>query len=285
MNQILIGVDGSPASRQVIRRGSELATTLDVRAVLAFVNPQLAPLGPDAEIPAGWAEQLREQGRTLLGEAAAVCGWSAPPAQELADGPVAETLVAIARKLEAEMIVVGSNGHRALAGVMLGSVAYRLAQIADRPVLLLPHDGGRADRPLLLQRILVGTDGSAEARKAVDLARSLGRRTGAQLTLAHAISPPAHHARVLAGFAWWEESAKDYGQRLVQDEAARIGGDCKTVVSIERPAALLRTVADEIDADLVVVGRRGLGELRRVFVGSVADEVLRGCHRPVLVSH
>jgi nucleotide-binding universal stress UspA family protein len=284
MNQILIGVDGSPASRQVIRHGSELAAALDARAVLAFVNPPLAPLSPDAHIPPNWAEQLREQGRTLLKDAAAVCGWSAPPAQELADGPVAETLAGIARKLEAELIIVGSNGHRALTGVMLGSVAHRLAQIADRPLLLVPHDG-RAERPMLLQRILVGTDGSTEARKAIDLARGLARRTGAQLTLAHAVTRASEHARVLPGFTWWEQSAQDYAERLVQGEAERLGGDCKTVIRIERPATLLRSLADEIDADLVVVGRRGLGEMRRVLIGSVAEEVLRTSQRPVLIAH
>lgn len=50
-----------------------------------------------------------------------------------------------------------------------------------------------------------------------------------------------------------------------------------------RPAAVIADVADSLNADLVVVGRRGRGSVAEVLLGSVSHELSHHCKRPVLV--
>src|SRR5450432_1367562 len=102
MNSLLIGIDGSAAGKAVVRYGSALASSLGDRAVLAFVNPPLEMMTPDVVMPENWMAGLKKEADTLLEEAAAACTWTNPPSREVADGPVAEMLVALARKADAE---------------------------------------------------------------------------------------------------------------------------------------------------------------------------------------
>jgi nucleotide-binding universal stress UspA family protein len=289
MNSLLIGIDGSDASKAAARYASALASALGDGAVLAFVNPPLEPMSPDVVIPEAWSADLRQKAKVLLEEAAAACAWTTPPQRELADGPVAEMLLALAKTAGAELVVVGRSGHGPFAGAVLGSVSDRLVQIADRPVLVLPHDDSRGppsgERRLRFARILVGVDGSAESRKAVALAVDLAERTNAQIILANAVPPSPIPARVLPGYSWWEEAANAWGERVVRAEAASLSRPCETVVRFARPSIMLCSIAEERDVDLIVVGHRGRGTTARLLLGSVADEVLRTSQRPVLVAH
>jgi nucleotide-binding universal stress UspA family protein len=289
MKSLLIGIDGSAAGKAVVRYGSALASALGDRAVLAFVNPPLEMMSPDVVMPETWMAGLKKEAEMLLEEAAAACTWTSPPSREAADGPVAEMLVALARKAEAELLIVGRTGHGPFAGAALGSVADRLAQISDRPVLVLPHEDSRgppsSDRRFRVARILVGVDGSAESQKAIALAIHLAGRLDAQIILANGVSRAALPSRVLPGHAWWAKAARDWGERVVAAEAAKLAKPCETVVRLEKPSLMLCSVAEERDVDLIVVGHRGRGAPARILLGSVADEVLRNSRRPVLISH
>lgn len=285
MGKILIGVDGSPASRRAAHYAAQLASALGDRAIVAFVNPPLAAVGPDTVIPQTWADQLRRQGKEVLRQAADSSAWSVPPDQQLLEGPVAETLARFANEAGVEIIVVGRRGHGQLAG-LLGSAADRLMQIAGKPVLLVPceESGAPGETSTRIRTVVVGIDGSPEARKALALAKSIAGRVHASLILVHAVAPPAIPAGYLPGLGWWERAAMAWGEQLARQEAAHLEAPCETVVRMQRPSVLLASVAEERDADLIVVGHRGLTAVNRLWLGNVAAEVLRGARRPVLVS-
>lgn len=289
MDNLLIGIDGSVSAKAAARYGSALATALGDQAILAFVNPPVEMMSPDVVMPEVWVAGIKREAETALDEASAACAWTSRPSREVADGPVAATLVALAAKVSAEILIVGRVGHGSVAGAVLGSVADRLAQISDRPVLVLPHEDSRgtsaSGRRLHFTRILVGVDGSVESQKALGLAMRLAGRLNAQIILANAVSPAAISARRLPGYASWQAAARDWGERLVRAEAERLERPCETVVRLERPSSMLCSVAEERDVDLIVVGHRGRGAAARILLGSVADEVLRHSLRPVLVSH
>jgi nucleotide-binding universal stress UspA family protein len=136
----------------------------------------------------------------------------------------------------------------------------------------------RADDDATVRTILVGTDGSPGAAQAVRFAASLARDLGARLVAASAVgllaaeaSPGAHddlRAR-LAGE--WTEPARQIG---VAVEPVLRDGNAVTV---------LLTLADELDADLVVVGGRGLGGFPQLLLGSTSTQVAQHSRRPVLV--
>ena len=119
---IVCGVDGSDGSLAAARHAGELAERLDARLVLATVIETLGDKPPDAlveDIRAG-APGVRIYFQTLSGVAAG-------------------ELLELARRREARLVVVGSRGRGAVRAALLGSVSGKLAQEADRPVMIGPR--------------------------------------------------------------------------------------------------------------------------------------------------
>jgi nucleotide-binding universal stress UspA family protein len=139
------------------------------------------------------------------------------------------------------------------------------------------------------QRIVVGADGSPQSINATQVAAALARARGAKLWIVAVVRPPE---------GWWgivgsPPTAEALGdalsdaQRDVLDrtlDAVDLDGvDYETVEDIGDPAQRLIEECEELDADLLVVGRRGAGVLRRVVVGSVAGHVVNDAPCPVLI--
>jgi nucleotide-binding universal stress UspA family protein len=134
--------------------------------------------------------------------------------------------------------------------------------------------------------VVSATDLSASARHAADRAARVARRIGAELTLVHAL-PVA----MLDDLQQWlgGEQAKqlesEAGSRL--DELAselRSARQSSVHARLVQGPLLeeLESVADALDACLVVVGMHGAGFLHRLAMGTTAERVLRRVRRPVL---
>jgi nucleotide-binding universal stress UspA family protein len=117
------------------------------------------------------------------------------------------------------------------------------------------------------KRILVGTDGSETAARAVQRAVDLGAATGASVTILSA--GPADAARM-----------------VVEDAAARHAGSkvkIDTVVDDRDPSSALIEVAEDGDYDLLVVGNKGMTGASRFFLGSVPNKVSHHVQRSLLI--
>jgi nucleotide-binding universal stress UspA family protein len=117
------------------------------------------------------------------------------------------------------------------------------------------------------KRILVGTDGSETAGKAVERAVELAKASGASLTI------------LTAGTG---EGAR----KVVDEEAARhadSGVKIETRVDERDPTIALTEVAEEGDYDLLVVGNRGMTGAGRFFLGSVPNKVSHHVQRSLLI--
>ncbi len=135
--------------------------------------------------------------------------------------------------------------------------------------------------------ILAATDFSEASEQAVSYAASLAREYGATLHLLHVVPDP-----VLAA-AWSEAYAYDLdklGERLRRDaerqlaeRAARIEGIVVTRDAlIGRPASIITAMAADRDVDLIVMGTHGRSGVSHLFMGSVAERVVRTAPCPVL---
>ena len=140
-----------------------------------------------------------------------------------------------------------------------------------------------------LRTILVATDGSADAQEAERAAVDLHRQTGAALHIVNAwqIPPMVYSGQpgVMTGdtYQFFEEEAKAILDGSAEHIAA-IGGilagqHLRFGSAVEEIAA----VAQEIAADLVLLGSRGLGPVRRLVLGSISEGVVHGAPCPVLV--
>ncbi|WP_331232885.1 universal stress protein [Natronorarus salvus] len=128
--------------------------------------------------------------------------------------------------------------------------------------------------------VLVATDGSTDAERAVRQAVEIARRFEAEL---HALSVADER---LARSAATEETYRQIANRAVrvaEREAAEAGVGVTTAVRTGAPAAEILDYASENGIDLLVVGNRGRSGLDRFFVGSVAERVVRRAESSVLV--
>ena len=165
---------------------------------------------------------------------------------------------------------------------------------------------------MTLKRVLVALDGSDHASRALDLAIALAHRFGAELIAMHAVSdqPLSADERRLAEVEFHTEIARDFdvtpfvdaqgdprrmgerltaqavetgrrfrfalGERLVEDAASRAkdqGVAVRTVLRTGDPASAILEVAGSEKVDMIVMGRRGLGDLGGLLLGSVSHKV------------
>ncbi|MDP9474464.1 MAG: universal stress protein [Actinomycetota bacterium] len=138
-----------------------------------------------------------------------------------------------------------------------------------------------------LTRILLATDGSEEAALAGRAAADISNKTAAELHVVHVwtdVPPPASPSPSLDNYS---RLAKEEATRLLRREAwnARVAGSrmIREHLCEGRPAEEIIALAEELDADLVVVGSRRAGRIKRLITGSVSEHVVHRASCPVLV--
>ena len=137
---VVVGVDGSAASVAALawaaRYGS--AAGARVQALLAWHYP-----GPIEKAPDSIFEQTNAQMQTTLDEAVAkaIPGQPAGVEKSLGYGHPAEVLINASK--EADLLVVGSHGHRAFTGMLLGSVSLHCVTGAFCPVVVVRGSDGQ----------------------------------------------------------------------------------------------------------------------------------------------
>jgi nucleotide-binding universal stress UspA family protein len=133
--RIVVGVDGSPSSKQALSWAARLAPTIGahVQAVIAWSFPQTYgwPVMVD-----GWRPEV-DAAKVLEDALDEVFGPHRPPDLEtlIAEGQPGKVLLGAGEG--AEMLVVGSRGHGGFAGLLLGSVSAACAEHARCPVLVV----------------------------------------------------------------------------------------------------------------------------------------------------
>jgi nucleotide-binding universal stress UspA family protein len=136
-------------------------------------------------------------------------------------------------------------------------------------------------------RILLATDGSPHAEVAAMKAVALAQSTGARLhVVAVGRTFPAAVYDVYAEAG--REDLRREAQEILDEQVKKIeeAGGTVAIAHLkmdERRDEAIVHLAEEIDADLIVIGSRGFGGLKRALLGNVADSVVRHAHCPVLV--
>jgi nucleotide-binding universal stress UspA family protein len=141
--------------------------------------------------------------------------------------------------------------------------------------------------------IICGLDGSPDSQRALEVAAQLAKRLGSRLVLAH-VAEVAHvpyaAAYPLGGaggpiaVANEIDAEEEAGGRLLEQAADAAGlEEAERRVHVGLPAERLADLADEEDAELLVVGSRGRGALKSAFLGSVSNSLVGVARCPVLI--
>ncbi len=140
-------------------------------------------------------------------------------------------------------------------------------------------------------KILLATDGSAEAASAARTAADIAAMTRSELHIVLVESSTAYIGmgppEIADVPAPVQEELDQEAQRLLDAQVRQIEADGGTVtrahLRVGRPDVEIVALAEELGSGLVVMGSRGLGGIRRALMGSVSDSVVRHAHCPVLV--
>lgn len=281
MTTIVVGVDESEGAAAALRWAVQEAdlrgATLTAVLAWAYLDQHHVPRGSfDADYGEDDARAALDAivAGTLGAdvpvavEREVVCDLAAPALLRVADG--------------ADLLVVGARGLGGFSGLLLGSVSQHVLHHAACPVAVVR---GRAAPPEgRAEHVVVGLDGSPASREALAWAVTEARLRSARLTAVRA------HLSPYLGFPEGAGLALD---PAVEEEAARGTLDAAvdsvdtTGLAVERQvvaggaaAAILDAAAD---ADLVVLGSRGVGGFRGMLLGSVSSHVTRHATCPVVV--
>jgi nucleotide-binding universal stress UspA family protein len=273
---VLVGVDHHPTARDAVVLGATLASAANDELAVAHIYP-LDPMADRLVLGAPGANPLREEAKAIVERAIAGIA------------PDARTIVAPARSVaaglhlqaageRAELIVVGSSHRGAIGRAAIGTQSTRIVQGAPCAVAIAPR--GLAEAGLALRDIAVAVDGSDEAADALDFARRLAERTSAQLRLV-TVQPPllADWGRYRYVPAHAGDDA--YARKEAERTLAVARPDEKTEIRSGAVAGALIDVSSEVD--LLVMGSRSYGPVRRLLLGGVSDLVVRASDCPVVV--
>jgi nucleotide-binding universal stress UspA family protein len=138
-----------------------------------------------------------------------------------------------------------------------------------------------------MKRILVAVDGSQPSLKAARMAADIALRFGAKLTLVHVVPklllPPDVYGLTIAEV---EKEHRAYAENLLEKTIqllAEPGVEISTTVLYGSPAESIAEEAAATDVGMIVVGSRGYGAVKRMFIGSVSDRLVHISPKPVLV--
>jgi len=289
---VVVAVDGSTADEAVVDWAADEAARLGAPLRLVTVVDPQVQLSPYEALASGspsLAQQLDESAHRLLDRAVERARARRQDLHDVAVavpwGPPAAALVRLSEN--AARMVIGSPARTRLERILLGSVALPVVAHAHCPVAVVPA-GTVVAAP---ERVLVALDGSEASGRAAELAFTAAQASGAAVTCVLAWSLEVDGGVVVterSSSRWEAVEARytDLGHRVADPAAARHPGVAvDVVVRHGSPARVVVELAAELDADLVVVGGRGLGGFRGLLLGSVSRRVVEHANRVVLVVH
>jgi nucleotide-binding universal stress UspA family protein len=151
---------------------------------------------------------------------------------------------------------------------------------------------------MLPKRILLASDGSEETARAGRTAIELSEKLGAELHLVYVGHIPIVFDESPGGWTLDPNLQSEMEENMEEEVITRLEEEVHSIkeaggkvaqahAKVGRPDAEIVTLAEELGADLIVVGSRGLGPLlgplKRVLLGSVSSSVVRHAYRSVLV--
>lgn len=293
---ILVPYDGSPLSARTLPFASAIANHLhaqvhvvivhDPSAYIPFVPGEVAIPVFDVQI----METHRQHDQELLDAAVAELTRNGVEATgSLLEGTIVEALEEFAQESGVDLTIMGTHGRSGFQRLRLGSVATSFLTRATMPVLLVPGSDSFVATSLPTGTLLCPLDGSPFAEAMLPYARTFAKAFEMPM---HLLGVSLPHSIPMAPFG--VETLLADTQALEAEGAAReeylsrianecVAGTTWSAVSDMSVAHAIHDAAVAHKAGVIAMATHGRGGFKRMVLGSVTDEVLRGSTLPVLV--
>jgi nucleotide-binding universal stress UspA family protein len=293
--RILVPLDGSEPGRAAfelaLRLGHERPRSVVCVHAVDTRNAVVPPSGVGfAFDPTPLIQALEDEGKELLASAQARADAAGVrlTTELVFDDPVAAT-VRSATEHAADLIVMGTHGRTGAARVFLGSTTEGVLRACSTPVLTVRTAMHAAESAWPFESALVAVDESDPSDAGVALALEMGESEGVRLAFCNVVaSGDVLDKAATYGYdpASILSELRRTGAELVAAPLAKaqgLGVHADTIVVEGEPVEKLLATAAETHAGLIVIGSHGRRGLRRLFVGSVAEKLVRDSSLPVLV--
>jgi len=288
--RILAATDLSAPARHAVERGFQIAAATGARysvmhaLELDAIDSLREWLGEDStRVKRQIEEQARESLAHLLADPARNRGVAADAI--IASGPPLATILAEADAIDADLLVLGARGNDFMRRLLLGSTASRLLRKASGHAVLVvkqaPHEAYR--------RLLIPVDFSPVSARAIEFARQLA--PAADIFLLHAFEAPFEGKLAFAGveddvMQRYRAAAREDALRRMRHLAEMAGlasGDYAPLVVHGGASQQAIAQEQELDCDLIVIGKHGRHVTEELLLGSVTKHVLAESECDVLV--
>ncbi|MBM4267753.1 MAG: universal stress protein [Deltaproteobacteria bacterium] len=285
---ILVATDFSEDAGAALDWAAAVARESGAKIILTHAAMVTTPVAPEfVPLDGSFYTQLYDIARSRLEELAVKVREDGLTVEtELSVEPAVSSVLSVAQKRGADVIVAGTRGLTGWKRVVLGSVAARIVREARCPVVTVHAADAKKHRPV--RTILIATDFSEDAALAASAASRLVGEGGPdrRLVLLHVYhypviftqsAPPVLAAKI--------EEVIHSARREIAALAARFerqGVHVETRIDEGTPARVILDHAEQLGADLIAMGTHGRSGLDRLFLGSTASKVLSAAPCPVL---
>jgi len=279
IQNILVPVDFSSASKKAVNYGLSLALEFEARLILAHI----------AHYDAAAYEKAKADLMELI----------PPDCREpltfeviVKSGEVRTELMGVVEDKKIDLVIMGTRGRSYFERMLLGSVTDRMLRKLHVPILTVSHlDPEReihAPGPVPLRKILYATDLANGSEEGLKFSIRLARGLDSTLTVAHVVqfADAAFHGIETAAFL------SDYANEIRAQAEERLGRlvalvsdgsvPISTVLAEGVPYETVNRLAEQYKADLIVINLQNKGLLERAVLGATAERVIRTATVPVL---
>jgi universal stress protein A len=297
VRSVLCPVDFSEFSRRAFQYATSIARHFQARLYVQHtvrLSPALFMEGTDLSAARQALESAQQGAEQEIRQMVIRAKTELPEVFPLVgEGEIRERIQEAIREHEIDLVVMGSHGHKGFSRLVLGSVAEYVVHEAPCPVLVVSHP--RADfvapeetEPVHLKNIVLATDFSPSSDRALAHALRWASEWGGQVFLFHAVEKIPPEMKGITDLfpeynPTFERQVAEAWEKIhhVVPEAARKRCEVSYEVRHGHPKEEILSVAEEKNADLIVMGARGLGRSGLAW-GSTISGVVRDGRFPVL---
>lgn len=278
LEKVLVLADGSPLSNVAMATTVNIVKKTGAKVVVLHVIPDRAlysafyPENIPFDVISKILDSMEERGKKIIGEAQDFFKKEKVEVDaQIMRGPdPAEVALEYSRQ-GFDVIIVGARGEDEKDPHMLGSITRKVVMNATIPTIIIKKD-------CPLERFLVCIDGSEHSIIALNYTTKLAKEMDSKIILLNV------EERKLYDMS--PKTAKEGGEMVISHALSTIGKpelDAEKKVEFGVASDVIVDVAEKENVDLIVMGSRGLGTVKRFLLGSVSDDVSQKARTSVLI--